>query len=239
MKLDAPGIYSIKNNISNKIYIGSAINLERRFGEHLRMLHRNDHDNTYLQAAWNKYGEKNFEFKIECLYEKKELILQEQRFIDAYKEQIGWRNMYNLSPVAGSQLGMIHTQESLDKMSKQQSGKNNGFYGKKHSEETIQKLKKVLVGRPAWNKGKEWSDDIKQKISTTKKGTVMSEETKTKISEALKGRVFTETQKKSLANSRRFTGKHHTEEAKEKIRVSMKKKSNRLRNERGQFEKSL
>ena len=32
MKLDAPGIYSIKNNISNKIYIGSAINLERRFG---------------------------------------------------------------------------------------------------------------------------------------------------------------------------------------------------------------
>lgn len=49
------GVYQIYNPITNKRYIGSSINVERRLKEHLRNLKRNNHHNMYLQAAYNKY----------------------------------------------------------------------------------------------------------------------------------------------------------------------------------------
>ena len=35
-----------------------------------------------------------------------------------------------------------------------QSGKNNGFYGKKHSEESIKKISESKIGHTPWNKGR-------------------------------------------------------------------------------------
>lgn len=57
------GIYSIINKANNKIYIGSTINLERRLKEHKRRLKYNNHTNTHLQYAWNKYGKECFKFE--------------------------------------------------------------------------------------------------------------------------------------------------------------------------------
>jgi group I intron endonuclease len=149
MTVERPGIYSIVNNTNGHIYIGSATNLARRFGEHLRMFHRNDHENKHLQNAWNKYGESVFSFNIEYFCKNEELVTKEQKFIDDYKEKIGWDNMYNMNPIAYSALGHRHTEESLLKMSIQQSGENNGFYGKHHSEETKQKISEAHLGQKA------------------------------------------------------------------------------------------
>ena len=49
------GIYCIINNVNNKIYIGQALNLKKRFKEHKRTLKNNTHANEYLQNAYNKY----------------------------------------------------------------------------------------------------------------------------------------------------------------------------------------
>ncbi len=57
-------IYGIKNNINGKYYIGQTINLRNRKGRHKYLLKNNKHHNLRLQNAWNKYGEKNFEFII-------------------------------------------------------------------------------------------------------------------------------------------------------------------------------
>lgn len=57
-------IYQIRNKINNKIYIGSTNNVRKRWNNHRSKLNNNIHENQYLQKAWNKYGEINFQFSI-------------------------------------------------------------------------------------------------------------------------------------------------------------------------------
>lgn len=72
-------IYKIKNLFNDKIYVGSAINFQRRIGEHTGLLNRNKHHSKYLQNSWNKYGDKCFVFEIiERVDNPKELIIREQ-----------------------------------------------------------------------------------------------------------------------------------------------------------------
>lgn len=59
-----PCIYSIKNKVNNKQYIGSATGHYRRKSQHMYMLRRGIHFNPHLQSSFNKYGESNFEFKV-------------------------------------------------------------------------------------------------------------------------------------------------------------------------------
>jgi group I intron endonuclease len=63
-------IYCIENRINNKKYIGknASDNPGARWNHHKRHLNKGTHVNSYLQSAWNKYGEDNFRFSIleEC-----------------------------------------------------------------------------------------------------------------------------------------------------------------------------
>lgn len=101
LKTERSGIYSIKNKVSGKVYVGSATNLAKRFGEHRDMLCEKKHPNKYLQPAWSRYKEHNFTFNIEYFCKEDNLLAQEKRFIKIYKEKIGWRNMYSIVPEAG------------------------------------------------------------------------------------------------------------------------------------------
>ena len=56
------GIYQLKNLANNKKYIGSSCNLYARLYDHVYNMNHNHGHNAHLQAAWNKYGEENFEF---------------------------------------------------------------------------------------------------------------------------------------------------------------------------------
>lgn len=58
------GVYMIKNVLNNHKYIGSTKNFKQRLKQHISDLHNNKHHSSYLQAAWNKYGEKHFVFQI-------------------------------------------------------------------------------------------------------------------------------------------------------------------------------
>lgn len=58
------GIYAIINNITNKRYIGSYIDIRDRFWRHKSALRKNRHPNAHLQNSWTKYGEENFTFNI-------------------------------------------------------------------------------------------------------------------------------------------------------------------------------
>jgi len=60
----ASGIYQIRCLLTGKIYVGSAVDIRARWNHHRDMLKRKKHRNKYLQAAWNKYGENNFECSI-------------------------------------------------------------------------------------------------------------------------------------------------------------------------------
>ena len=113
------GIYIILNKINNKYYIGSSNNIiEIRWKDHKSKLKNNNHINSKLQHAWNKYGEENFEFHIVDLIEESQLLIVEQKYLDyakLHKERI-----YNLSFVANR--GEM-TDEIKQKISKANKGK--------------------------------------------------------------------------------------------------------------------
>jgi len=79
------GIYKIINNVNNKLYIGSSINIKSRFSKHKSLLKNNKHDNDYLQNSFNKYGMDNFSFEIIEFCEISELIEKENYYINFYK----------------------------------------------------------------------------------------------------------------------------------------------------------
>ena len=136
-------IYQIRNKINNKIYIGSTNNINKRWNNHKSKLNNKIHENSYLQAAWDKYGEENFEFSIieevndQNRIEKEIFYLQERK---SYERDIGY---------------------NFDKNPTDKSGKNNPFYGKQHSKETKDKIKLIANNR---------SDELKNKMGEKNRG---------------------------------------------------------------------
>lgn len=162
------GIYKITCISTDKFYIGSAINIDRRWWRHKRDLKYNCHQNRFIQRAWNKYWG-NFKFEIiELVSDKSKLIEREQFWIDNLKPQ------YNLTPTAGSSLGVKHTKETREKMS---------LAKRQMTEETKRKFSEL-------RKGKKHSEEHKRKISEGGKGRKHSEETRRKISESNKGKII-------------------------------------------------
>jgi hypothetical protein len=113
MKENNIGIYLIECLKTNKVYIGSAKNLERRKKEHFSSLLKNKHNNKFLQNAWNKYGSDKFKFIILEFCNDDILLKREQYYID--KEH---QNLYNICPVAGNTFGVKQSQEHILKKSK-------------------------------------------------------------------------------------------------------------------------
>lgn len=107
------GVYIIINTFTDQFYIGSAANLTHRLDKHFRALSLNKHFNKHLQAAWNKYGEQNFEFAILEYCSKSETLKLEQRWFDA----TDYSMRYNLDTVAGSPLGRKFSEETKSKIS--------------------------------------------------------------------------------------------------------------------------
>jgi group I intron endonuclease len=56
------GIYMWFNLVNGKVYVGSSSNVPRRKSHHISKLKVGKHHNAHLQAAWNKYGQANFDF---------------------------------------------------------------------------------------------------------------------------------------------------------------------------------
>jgi len=133
------GIYLIINLQNNKFYVGSAKKLYSRKMDHLYLLRKNKHANTYLQNSYNKYGEDNFTFIIiEKVESEKDLTEREQYWIDtldATNKDIA----YNICPTANSMLGFKHSEDTIKKL-KQRTGKSTSFYGKHHTDEAKNKI---------------------------------------------------------------------------------------------------
>lgn len=107
------GIYKIQCRANGRIYIGSAKNLSTRKYQHLYALRLGTHYNRHLQNAWNKYGEDEFDFSILEFCDIELLIEREQYYID----QLSPTLRFNISPKAGSALGVKHTDETKKKLS--------------------------------------------------------------------------------------------------------------------------
>lgn len=138
------GIYCIKNDINEKIYIGSSNHIMLRiFGgnstSHINSLRKGNHINYHLQNAWNKYGEKNFSFNIlelcnkeDNLFEKENYYLNSLLKADEYpKNKYFSRHGYNLCPTSQSVARKKYRDESIVKFSITKLGELNPMWGRR------------------------------------------------------------------------------------------------------------
>ncbi len=135
------GIYKIQSKRKpEKVYIGSAANIHKRWIQHLSGLRRNKHGNKRLQNHFNKYGKSDFVFSILIGCDENDLIVTEQFYIDAYNP---W---FNICKTAGCTRGKSMSQEAKRKIGLASKGN------------------KYSLGRTPWNKGKHHSEATKQKL---------------------------------------------------------------------------
>ena len=131
------GVYAVRNKIKNKVYIGSSKNLKKRESRHFFLLKKNNHNCKEMQKDYNSIGLENFEFITLITCSEDMLFYYEQQFLDNFKEK------YNSSPTAGSQLGFRHTKETKTKISLSKIGVPTGMIPTK---EMIENLVKRSLG---------------------------------------------------------------------------------------------
>lgn len=158
-----PGIYSITNLVNHKIYIGSSVDVGKRFWEHESFLRHNKHHSKHLQRAYNKYGKDNFKFDLITSCDKEKLEIFEQYYIDLF-EATNINSGYNTSPAAGSTRGIKFTQEHRDKLSKAKKGKTPCWFLNETEEEKKEHLANFRKAAAKANSRPVYMIDIKTGI---------------------------------------------------------------------------
>ena len=169
------GIYKIENLVNSKVYIGQTKeNFQRRYWLHRWQLRNGTHDNSYLQRAWNKYGEENFKFEVIEILPKEEIDDREKFWIKKYKDlgicysiQDGGQpeKIGELSPETRKRIGELNRQRLL---------------GSKLSEETKKKMSRSRKGKHQNRKTNvltlEQAKEIKQRLVNGEKSTQIAKE---------------------------------------------------------------
>ena len=119
------GIYKIQNNIDQKVYIGSSVNLDYRRTKHFWMLKKGIHDNEHLQNSFNKNGEFSFIFEVLENCDEEMLIDRENFYIEKFNSNNSSFG-YNLARVSDSRKNILNTEVKI-KLSKHNLTKNNNF----------------------------------------------------------------------------------------------------------------
>jgi len=165
-------VYKITNTVNGKVYVGSAVDFNRRCSAHETDLRKNTHDNIHLQRAYIKYGEVFTITVLEKVAGTINLLDREQWYLD---NTIRWGFDYNISKSSTSpMLGRSHTDEAKRRISL-------AGIGRVLTEET-----KAKIG--ASHKGKSLSIDHKEKLSRAKLGKSLTQAHKDKIGRAGRSR---------------------------------------------------
>jgi len=146
------GIYKIVNRVNGKYYLGSSVNIKKRWKTHRCDLRHNRHHCIHLQRAWNKYGEKSFIFEIVEEVNKKILLEKEQYHLDTYTPwnvKVG----YNMSKSAsGGDLISYHP--NIDGIKEKQRVATQRRWDMKTEEEKSQYAENMCgESNPNWRGG--------------------------------------------------------------------------------------
>jgi len=180
-------VYSIENTVNSHRYVGSTTNYKSRWQTHRSTLRRGKHHSFILQKAWDKYGEKAFDFKLLLVCPKDQRIEYETRLMPL--------QTYNILRTPHEVLvrgGWSHTPEFKAKMSALHKGK---VLTDEHRE-------KLSTHR----KGRIESQEFREKARARQLGVSPSNETRSKLSQALKNFRFAATEE-----TKRKTNLIHTD----------------------------
>ena len=145
------GIYAIVNTTNDKVYIGQAQDIEKRWKKHKWGLENKKHNNKHLENSYHKDGKENFNFIILHQCSEDDLNYYETKYISIY-ETTNPKKGYNKT--YGGEGGKP-TKETRKKMSECHKGK-------KHTEEQRKKISEA-------NKGRKHKEESKKKMSESRK----------------------------------------------------------------------
>lgn len=205
-KRKTSGIYAIYSACNGRRYVGSAVDIRRRWRRHRSDLRNGKHKNIHLQRAWDKHGEEAFDFVVleECSVEQ--LIEREQHYMDMYLDK------YNCAPLAGSSLGRKASPEARANMSAAQTGR-------KHTPEAKAKMSASQKARGV----RTLTPEHRANIGAAGKGRVATDEARANMSKAQMG---------NTNGAGAWLGRTHTDEAKSKMSDAAKVREVRKREER-------
>ena len=115
------GIYMWTNNITNKSYVGSAVNLSNRFKNYYNrsyLIKERKSNNSRIYLALLIYQHSFFKLDIIEYCEPSVLISREQYYLDLLKPE------YNILKTAGSILGFKHSKDIKEKIRNSKLGSN-------------------------------------------------------------------------------------------------------------------
>lgn len=120
-----------------------------------------------LKRAIKKYGIENFKIQILSFFDSLEELIEEEKFIvnkewcdrkDTYNISCGGSNPIMFGEDNPSWKGGV---KYVKKGRKDVSGEKNPMFGKKHSDESIEKIRKANTGKPNKYKGIKFSKEKK------------------------------------------------------------------------------
>lgn len=136
-----PGVYRITDAHTGRFYIGSSVNIAKRWAQHRGRLCDGSHPNPMLQAIWNVDPVRlSVTVVVETERTREALLRAEQDALDAAGVGSN-RSCMNVLRVAGSHLGAKRSDATRAAMAAAQ-------LGKKHSESAKAKQRAAKLGRP-------------------------------------------------------------------------------------------
>lgn len=159
------GIYCIKHSPTNRIYVGSSVNIKYRLRQHWNMLVADAHHSQFLQNAWNKYGYLEFEACVLEIVEDFDVLIDREQywidFFDSYKQ--GFNARPNASSVAGikwtkaqndarrrSNIKAWSNLKLRQKLSEKFKGKRRGVWTEESHKKVSASLRKAHNEKPEW-----------------------------------------------------------------------------------------
>ena len=162
------GIYAITHIESGKQYIGSSLNIERRFRQHRYDLKNKTHQNRKVQNAWNKYGQDAFRFHIlDYVEDENELLTWEQQWVDSISPFYNIRKKVDTNR---GRKGHIPWNKGLKIPYKSRPPRTKEWKeqhaltmtGRHVSSTTKDKMSASHKGKPSALKGRPWSEARRQ-----------------------------------------------------------------------------
>jgi hypothetical protein len=141
------GVYQFTNLLTGASYVGSSINLNKRFRQYYNYNYISSpaRGKSIIYSSLLSYGYSNFSLTILEYCEIKDTINREDFYINVISPAM------NILQVAGNSLGYKHTEDSLSRMSTIKKstylGPGNNFYGKSHTIENIQLFSEIAKTR--------------------------------------------------------------------------------------------
>lgn len=185
-----PGIYTITNTLTGRVYVGqTALTFRTRWSHHISDLNHGKHTSARLRRSWARDGESAFVFEVrEVVPRPSGMTNADYRLLLCEREQ-HWTdalgaygpNGFNVVPHAGSSLGHKHSPEVRANMSRGQRSRvpvtaetrakmSAVMKGRIITPEWREKIRAAQKGKPRaytaeMNKAREWSPEARQRAS--------------------------------------------------------------------------